>query len=288
MRGFIFGLLILACFADQIAVTKEYADYLKRHVSWEVQEYEDNIFKGWTDSEIKHILGDHPMNEMAYAQKFVSDDNVKMPASLDWAGANCVHNVRNQGSCGSCWAFSVAGVVSDRCCLHESDHGWLAPQELVSCDKENDGCDGGDRTAATEYVIKNGLVHEECYPYKAADSPCAKKCADGKDWAQSHVCKCKKYEICQGSASLIKCLATGPVAVGMKVYGDFLHYKSGIYRWDKKSDLKGYHAIRMVGYGEDFWNCANSWSENWGEKGYFRIGKGECDIETRSPVICTY
>jgi C1A family cysteine protease len=289
MKGFIFGLLILACFADKITITKEYTDYLKRHVTWEVQDYEDNIFRGWTDSEVAHILGDRQTTEMPEDQEEVSDNGLKMPSSLDWAEDKCVHKIRNQGSCGSCWAFSVAGVTSDRCCLAGVDHNWLAPQELVSCDtEENEGCNGGDRTAATSYVAKNGLVHEECYPYTAKDSSCAKKCADGKEWDSSHVCKCKKYEICQGADKLARCLASGPVAVGMKVYADFLHYKSGVYRWDKKSDLKGYHAIRMVGYGPDFWRCANSWGEKWGEGGYFKIGKGECDIETRSPVICVY
>lgn len=287
MKGFIFACLLLACFAEDILVTKEYTDYLKRHVTWEVQDYEDNIFKGWTNSEISQLLGDKS-NELVEGEEFVPESNMKYPTELDWAGADCTHKIRNQGQCGSCWAFSVAGVVSDRCCMNDADHGWLAPQELVSCDKRNSGCNGGDRTAATQYVIANGLVHDECYPYTAKDGTCTKQCKDGKEWAASHVCKCKSYKLCTGATNMIACLASGPVAVGMKVYADFMLYKSGIYKWDRKSALKGYHAIKLVGYGEDYWNCANSWGENWGEKGYFRIAKGECDIENRNPVICVY
>lgn len=288
MRGLILGLLLLACFAEEFLVTKEYTDYLKRHVDWEVQEYEDNIFKGWTDSEIKQLLGDQTV-DLVNAENFVNDKKMIYPAELNWVGADCTHKIRNQGNCGSCWAFSVAGMVSDRCCMNEVDHGWLSPQELVSCDWKNHGCEGGDRTFATQFVISNnGLVHDECFAYQAKKTPCPKKCEDGKDWKKSHVCKCKAYKICSGHDNIIACLATGPLAVGMKVYADFMLYKSGIYKWDRRSELKGYHAIKMVGYGEEYWNCANSWGENWGEKGYFRILKGECDIEERNPVICTY
>ena len=272
--------------AESLVITKSYTDYLKKHVAWEVVDYESNIFRGWTDAEMNMLLGDH---KEAFAD-IKSDPNpidIKyMPETLDWSKADCTHEISNQGNCGSCWAFSVSSVVSDRCCLAGKDHGWLAPQELVSCDTGNDGCDGGDRTIAMNFVGKRGLVHDACFPYKASDIPCPSKCADGNDWTSSHVCKCNNVRHCDGATGIISCLATGPVAVGMAVYADFMYYKTGIYRWDKKSPLRGYHAIRLVGYGADYWKCANSWGISWGDQGYFMIGKGECQIETRSPVVC--
>ena len=75
----------------------------------------------------------------------------------------------------------------------------------------------------------------------------------------------------------------------MIVYKDFHYYKSGVYHWDKKSTLSGYHAIRMVGYGADpepHWKCANSWGPDWGMKGFFLIGVHEVGIDSRDPVIC--
>ncbi len=289
MRTVIFGLLVLACFAEDLLVTKSYTDYLKKHVTWEVVDYESNIFKGWTFEEAKNMLGDH-MQELEGVEIDNSPItlNKHMPATLDWAelSVECTHAISNQGNCGSCWAFSVASVVSDRCCLNGKDYGWLAPQELVSCDKANDGCDGGDRTAAMKYVASNGLVPSSCYPYIARDASCPTKCNDGKDWASSHVCKCKNVRQCAGAEKMVACLATGPVAVGFAVYRDFFTYKSGVYHWDRKSALAGYHAVRLMGYGSDYWSCANSWGATWGDKGFFKIGKGECMIENRNPVIC--
>lgn len=287
MKFLILSLLVLSCFAEEMAVTKAYTDYLKRHVSWEVVDYESNVFKGWTLEEVRSVLGDN-LVELEGLELDDSPVPTKyMPETLDWTErGDCIHEIRNQASCGSCWAFSVASVVSDRCCLNGKDYGWLAPQELVSCDKSNSGCNGGDRTAAMNYVAANGLVHDACYPYKAEVTVCTKTCADGKDWASSHVCKCKNVRLCTGAANMISCLATGPVAVGMAVYRDFLTYKSGVYKWDRKSSLAGYHAIRLVGYGADYWKCANSWGASWGMQGYFNIGKGECNIENRNPVIC--
>jgi len=286
MRFLLIALLLASCLCAETAVTRAYTDYLKKHVEWEVVDYEDNIFKGWTDEEVNALFGDH----MDYFADMIADpnpiDTKYMPESLDWSDDACTHEIRNQGQCGSCWTFSVAGVVSDRCCKAGQDHGWLAPQELLSCDKSNDGCNGGDRTAAMNFVAQKGLVHEACFPYVAKEAPCPKTCADGKEWNASHVCKCTNVRHCDGEKGIISCLATGPVAVGMLVYADFMYYKGGIYKWDHKSAYRGAHAIRLVGYGPDFWKCANSWGTAWGEQGFFRIGKGECNIETRSPVVC--
>ena len=285
MRLVILGLLIAMCMAQELAVTKHYTDYLKVHVSWEVQDYEENIFRGWTVDEVEQLFGDSDINleGVPHAPIVIKD----APEALDWTTADCTHEIRNQGNCGSCWAFSVSSVVSDRCCLNGKDYGWLAPQELVSCDRSNSGCNGGDRTAATRYVEKNGLVPEKCFPYAGAASSCPTKCNDGSAWVAAHVCKCKDVKICNGAEGIISCAATGPVAVGMAVYADFMYYKSGVYKWDKKSALRGYHAIRLVGYGADFWKCANSWGTTWGMQGYFMIAKGDCGIESRNPVICT-
>jgi len=286
MSIFVLGLLIVACFAHDIAITKAYTEYLKAHVSWEVQDYENNIFRGWTGDEISRLFGDKEMDLTGAQVSNVQADITNLPKTLDWSGVNCCHYIRNQGNCGSCWAFAVSGVISDRCCLAGTDHGWLAPQELVSCDNYNSGCDGGDRTQAMRYVAYNGLVHDACFPYVAKDQTCLKKCADGYNWNESHVCKCNTIWICNGEANIMTCLAAGPVAAGFAVYNDFMYYKSGIYRWDRMSEFRGYHAVRLIGYGVGYWKCANSWGASWGEDGCFRIGKGECNIETRNPVIC--
>ena len=136
--------------------------YLKRTVSWEVEDYETNIFRGWSLDEVRDMLGVIPEDESSYPEV----EEVPLPSEINWAGGNCDHGVRNQGNCGSCWAFAGSGMLSDRCCLMKSDAGWLAPQELVSCDRSSNGCHGGQLDSPANYFRRNhGLVPEKCFPY---------------------------------------------------------------------------------------------------------------------------
>lgn len=211
-----------------------------------------------------------------------------MPSTMSWNGS-CLHEIHNQGRCGSCWAFSAASVVADRCCLRLKDQGWLSPQELVSCDKTNDACKGGWEYDALVYVAKNGLVREACFPYKAVATTCPSKCVDGSDWASAHVCKCKTRVFCRGGKEMQACMQSGPITAGMDVYKDFVYYKGGVYHWDHKSAMAGGHAVRCYGYSDQpefHWMCANSWGTNWGEKGFFRIGGGESGIDTQVASYC--
>ncbi len=289
---FIALLFALALCHDEMAVTQEYTEYLKKHVSWEVADYEDNVFRGWTMGDLQSFLGrkSTPYAELPEADVETIAVPKSMPSSVSWNGT-CLHAIHNQGNCGSCWAFSAASVVSDRCCITLKDQGWLSPQELVSCDKsgENDGCDGGFEYDALNYVAKHGLVREACFPYKAKDMACPTKCVDGSDWAKAHVCKCKAKVMCRGVNAMKACMQSGPVTAGLHVYKDFLYYKGGIYHWDHKSAVAGEHAIRCYGYSdqpEAHWMCANSWGTSWGEKGFFRIGKGESRIDTEPASYC--
>jgi len=272
MKILILAILIAAISAEELLVTQEYTDYLKKHVSWEVVDYEENVFRGWTVEEASLLLGDSESDYVPEGVAIKADTN--LPASINWQGANCIHEIHNQGSCGSCWAFATASVASDLCCLQNKDYGWLSPQELVSCDKKNGGCNGGLAATGLEYVKTNGLVPEACYPYLARGEACPNKCKDGSDWASAHVCKCKELVDC-GTLPLMKtCLKDGPITVRMLVYSDFFNYKSGIYCWDHSSTFRGGHAIRCIGYGEGakpYLRCANSWGPSWGDMGYFNI-----------------
>lgn len=290
MKSLLILFLASLALGIEFAITQEYIEYLKLHATWEVEDYENSIFRGWTVEEFEAILNPEEEfynGEIPQEDVIISDYEVDEP--IDWSNANCLHEIRNQGSCGSCWAFSVAGMVSDRCCLKKTDHGWLSPQELVSCDKQNSGCNGGIRDLAIDYVVKNGLVPDACFPYIAKDSKCPSKCADGKDWKAAHTCKCSKRINCQGKEPMIACLKTGPISTGFLVYSDFMTYKSGIYHKTKGAVYRGGHAVKCIGYGTDpepYYHCANSWGASWGDKGYFKIGVGECGIDTRQPGYC--
>jgi len=289
MKGFIFALLI-ACISCEMLVTKEYTDYLKKHVTWQVQEYESNIFRGWTVEEASLFLGATLPDTVEYIPPLEVKEN--LPSSVNWAGASCDHGVRNQGQCGSCWAFAVTGMLSDRCCLQGHDHGWLAPQELVSCDKKSHGCSGGWCTWALDYVQSvKGLVVEACFPYRASNLPCPTKCADGK--AMEHFCNCAGgYKIVASVAAIKTALQTGPVSLAFEVCRSFMSYTSGIYVCDCGSNILGLHAVLGVGYSDTpkpNYHVRNSWGTGWGMAGYFDIDVNTCGISGKYPngnVVC--
>ena len=124
------SLLLVGSFALDLVITKSYTDYLKRHVSWEVAEYEENIFRGFTVEEATMMFGNKPpVNEEPLPEFVPSEEQLKsLPSSFDWRdhSADCIHEVRNQGNCGSCWSFATSGMLADRCCLMSADHGLLA------------------------------------------------------------------------------------------------------------------------------------------------------------------
>ena len=276
---FVIVAILIAAISAELLLTPEYVEHLKKTVEWEVADYEENIFKGWTVDEFRAILGDEDKRDQHYPNAKIAVASSNQPASINWQGANCIHEIRNQDDCGSCWAFAATSVTSDKCCLQNKDYGWLSPQELVSCDtEENKGCDGGLASNALKYVHANGLVPESCYEYTAEDDDCPTECDDGKSWKDSHVCKCGTVVDC-GTVPLMKeCLKKGPITARMKVYRDFTSYRKGVYCWDKKSSFEGGHAIRCVGYSDTprpNLVCANSWGTSWGNQGYFNIGAEE-------------
>ena len=114
------------CFEDEYIVTKAYTDYLAKHVTWEVTPYEENVFRGYTLDEVKMFLGNKPPMYSEPLPEYQPLAN--LPPSFDWREVNaaCIHEVRNQGNCGSCWSFASSGMLADRCCLMSSDHGLLA------------------------------------------------------------------------------------------------------------------------------------------------------------------
>ncbi len=266
--------------ATEPIVTKEYTEYLKQAVSWEVVDYEDNIFRGWTTEEARTLLGLSLDSLPQDLPQHVASDN--LPASLSWKSV-CDHGPQNQANCGSCWAFGTVGMISSRCCLHSEDHGWLSPQELVSCDNLNYGCNGGSPHNALIYVVEaGGLVPESCFPYKAVKTHCPTACADGKDWEDSHQCSCHGITECKGVKNMRSCLQTGPITVGYGVCKSFFDYKSGIYACDCKGQYEGYHAVLLQGYADTpkcHWIVRNSWGPAWGDHGYFKIECTSCGID---------
>jgi len=269
-------LAIAGVFCEEMAVTKEYTDYLKRHVDWQVVDYEENIFRGWTIDEIKRLLIQE-IPEYDEPPPTIEADNA-LPSELVW-GANCIRAVRDEGSCGSGWAVATADMLADRCCLDSGkDYGFLSVQELISCDHKSYGCQGGSPLWALEYIVRvGGLVPESCFPYKAQNLPCPNKCVNGTPLENARVCPCKGSKQCIGVENMKTCLKSGPITVGFYVPRSFLSYQSGIYKCDGSS--LGLHVAVAIGYSDDpecHWIMRNSWGTRWGMQGYVHMACQTC------------
>ena len=230
------------------------------------------------------ILEFSPENEMSFA----SEEPVSVvPASLDWRnnGGDFVTPVRNQGSCGSCWAFATTAAAESAWLIAQNWSGMdlnLAEQILVSCGGAGD-CGGGYIGSASNYIRNTGLPEEICFPYRALDcndsTPvcCTQACLN---WTNSTY-KIDSYSGVSAAVDAIKnALNTnGPLVTTMAVYNDFFSYSGGVYT-HVTGGLAGYHAVLIIGYDDPghYFIVKNSWASGWGstagygtEKGYFMI-----------------
>ncbi len=295
MQTLVFVLLIAlldVSLGQNMLVTKEYTDYLKRHVSWKVVDYEENVFRGWTMEEAKNFLGAVvPMGEQMFPSVQVQQN---LPSNVNWAGSSCDHGVRNQAACGSCWAFATVGMLSDRCCLQGHDHGWLSVQYLISCDRKDSGCEGGWCSWALETVMaKHGLPTETCFPYQARNVACPEPCRCEDGSRAQFSCDCKGgFKTCATVAQVRTCLQSGPTTVSMGVCRSLFNYREGVYECDCDDDYIGFHAVLAMGYSDSpkcNYHVKNSWGVAWGAKGYFDIACDSCGISGTYPngnVMC--
>ncbi|XP_040900359.1 procathepsin L-like isoform X1 [Toxotes jaculatrix] len=203
--------------------------------------------------------------------------SLKAPKSLDYRKKRWVTRVKDQGSCGSCWAFSAVGALEGQLAKTKGMLLDLSPQNLVDCDQESSGCGGGRMTSAFKYVQTNGGINsEEDYPTVAKEQPCRYN----KNSAIPVQCKGFK-EIPEGDeCALAEALHdVGPLSVAMDTSSKtFMLYKSGVYYNPECDHDSINHGMLLVGYGETaheekYWIVKNSFGTKWGEKGYIRVAR---------------
>jgi len=206
---------------------------------------------------------------------------VIIPSSLDWRnnGGNFVTPVRNQGNCGSCWAFATAGALESATLIANNTPGLdlnLAEQILVSCSGAGD-CGGGYIDSASDFIQSIGLPPESCYPYVAQNGYCGNACSN---W-ELNTFKINNWQWIATLYPTVETLkaalnAYGPLVTTMNVYYDFYYYRSGIYRY-VSGGYQGGHGILLVGYDDpgQYFIAKNSWGTGWGESGFFKIAYSE-------------
>ncbi|KAK2995987.1 hypothetical protein RJ640_017351 [Escallonia rubra] len=202
------------------------------------------------------------------------------PSSLDWRKYGIVTGIKDQGSCGSCWAFSSTGAIEGIKALTTSDLISLSEQELVDCDSTNEGCDGGYMDYAFEWVVSNGGIDTESdYPYLGVDSTC-----NTTKEATKAVSIDGYTDVEEEESALLCAVVQQPVSVGIDGSAwDFQLYTGGIYDGDCSDDPDDIdHAVLIVGYAsegdDDYWIVKNSWGTSWGIEGYIYM-KRNTDLE---------
>ncbi|KAF7806001.1 vignain [Senna tora] len=199
----------------------------------------------------------------------------KLPASIDWRKKGAVTPVKNQGQCGSCWAFSTVAAVEGINKIKTGKLVSLSEQELVDCDTggQNAGCNGGLMEYAFEFIKQNGgLTTEDNYPYTAEAGECQQQnemavTIDGHGNVPAN-----------SEEALRKAVANQPVSVAIDAGShDFQFYSEGVFTGECSTELN--HGVAAVGYGTTtdgtkYWIVKNSWGAEWGESGFVRIERG--------------
>jgi C1A family cysteine protease len=205
---------------------------------------------------------------------------VALPALIDYRTRGYVSAIKDQDNCGSCWAFAATGALESIVMMGTTNPNSnlnLSEQTMVSCDTNDEGCNGGYPDEAANFVVNSGLPLEFCFPYLASDLLCSKACPN---W-QANAYRAQSWTYAStisGNLTDIKIALVnyGPVSTTMNVYSDFMYYVSGVYK-QTSGILEGSHAILIVGYddADQAFIVKNSWGTGWGELGYFSIAYSE-------------
>ena len=274
MKFVVIALIIAVAFAAHPVNDKIYREILDK-ADWTPMKPEENPFAYVPEEEIKAMMGtklrpfpDVPEGEVRNGDSFDARDK--------WGAS--IHEIRDQARCGSCWAFGATEALSDRFAIAGEDV-ILSPQYLVSCDNGNYGCNGGYLDVAWNFM-KGGVPTDKCYSYTSGGGDsgrCKSTCDDGSAFTMYKTNGAHRAGSAQSAMNTIK--TEGPIEAAFTVYQDFMNYKSGVYE-HKTGSMLGGHAIKCLGWGtedgKDYWLMANSWSTSWGDKGFFKIKRGDC------------
>jgi len=214
-------------------------------------------------------------------------ETTDVPESIDWVAEGGVSRVKNQGQCGSCYAFAATGTMEGAVYVATGQLASLSEQHIIDCESmrygfDDEGCDGGLMDTVFDWVLKNstGVCAESEYPYEEKNG--VRECAHGVEADCTPVATITGYKDVppQNEQALLAALAQVPVAVAIEASGKgFQFYSKGVFDGECGTELD--HGVLAVGYGTDpetgkpFWRIKNSWGDVWGDDGFINIVRGE-------------
>ncbi|KAG5876329.1 hypothetical protein JTB14_004156 [Gonioctena quinquepunctata] len=226
------------------------------------------------------------------ATRHVLTENLEViPYTMNWTAQGAVLGVKDQGNCGSCWAFSATGALEGQNAILNGKNDSLSEQQLLDCSGSygNGNCEeGGEIVDAFKYVADNGITTESSYPYEGEQKSCR--------YTSNPTLKIKGYKKLTSEEELHQAVGTiGPVSIAINA--DSLQlYEGGIYK-PYQCPTEVNHGVLVVGYADTadlwfdtkFWIVKNSWGEDWGLRGYFLLlrGRGTCGVgqESSYPLL---
>jgi len=223
-------------------------------------------------------------------EKFLKDatpykfKTMASPDKHDWRDKGSVGPVKDQASCGSCWAFSIVGNLEGVYHIKHGEFKQFSEQQIVDCDTKDSGCGGGWMEWGMQYIQQAGGIQvQKDYPYKGVKQTCK--------FDKTKIAATVTGNHFAGTKDEVKIkdmlFQNGPLSVAINA-NPLFSYKTGIIDLPASqcNPAALNHGVTMVGYGtengKDYWVLKNSWNQNWGEKGYFRYarGKGTCGVNT--------
>jgi cathepsin L len=239
-----------------------------------------NMFSTMTESEKKRMFGRLPATQKPEGVEY--ENNTTLEAAVDWRSKGAVNAVQNQGSCGSCWAFSTTAAMEGNHKIKSGKLLKLAESQLVDCDTGDGGCNGGLEWNAMKYLKTHPQELESDYPYAPRNRRCAYSSAKGKVKVTAI-----NYITNKSISAMKASISTGPTCVGVNASDRrFNGYSGGILNVSNCSPNQD-HAVTAVGFGaasgKNFFIVRNSWGRSWGESGYIRMsadvgGAGVCGV----------
>ncbi|XP_014666812.1 PREDICTED: cathepsin L1-like [Priapulus caudatus] len=221
--------------------------------------------------------------------RFLEPSSVNLPPTVDWRDKGYVTDIKDQKSCGSCWAFSATGAMEGQHFRATRKLVSLSEQNLVDCSQAegNLGCNGGLMDSAFQYVTDaGGIDTEDSYPYEGVDDSCK---FDPKNVGAT-VKSFTDIDSCNETALQVAVATVGPISVAIDASASSFHlYESGVYDEPGCSSIYLDHGVLAVGYGtlddKDYWLVKNSWGADWGDNGYIYMSRNkdnQCGIATNA------